>query len=165
MSDALSFDQILQTVSDADMMKPYPAKSPDQLRRDNLKDISPETQRFYLAFYARAAFEHVGFDGFSAENQSRFKSEIEQMYADATTPRKQGNFLTEMADRTARCVEDRHFEIETGEKKSMAATPPIPAVSAATFFTIKTNPNLTTLWGKAGPKNSVKNSRLGQSAQ
>lgn len=140
MSDALSFDQILQTVSDADMMKPYPAKSPDQLRQDNLKDISPETQRFYLAFYARAAFEHVGFDGFSAENQSRFKSEIEQMYADATTPRKQGDFLTEMADRTARCVEDRHFEIETGEKKVHGGDPANPRSVGSNFFYNKNKP-------------------------
>ena len=56
MSDALSFDQILQTVSDADMMKPYPAKSPDQLRQDNLKDIPPRNSALLSGFLCPRRF-------------------------------------------------------------------------------------------------------------
>lgn len=116
MSEYLSFSQIIDSISNEEMMRPYSSRSKTQLLEDNLQLTSIEKQRFYLAFYAKAAYEHVGFDGFSAENQAKFKSEIERLYADITVERPQGEFLKELAEKTSKYIEDRHFEIGIGEK-------------------------------------------------
>ena len=113
--DRLSFDQIISSISNKEMMSPYSPKKRSQIEEDNLHLISPEQQRFYLAFYAKAAYEHVDFAKFSPENQTKFKSEIEQLYADISTPRMQGEFLHEMADKTSKYIEDRHFEVGIGK--------------------------------------------------
>ena len=115
-SQKLTFEQIIESVSDAEMMQQYQSRSKSQLQEDNQKNISVDLQRFYLAYYAKAAFEHVGFDKFSPENQQSFKSEIEKLYAGISADRPQGEFLREMAERTAAFIEDRHFEIGIGEK-------------------------------------------------
>lgn len=115
-SQKLTFEQIIETVSDAEMMQQYQPRSQSQLQEDNQKNISGKLQQFYLAYYAKAAFEHVGFDKFSPENQQSFKSEIEKLYAGISEDRTQGEFLREMAERTAAFIEDRHFEIGIGEK-------------------------------------------------
>lgn len=117
MSDnRLSFEQIISTISDAEMMVSYPRKNKADLDTDNQKQISPEKQRFYLAFYAKAAYEHVGFDGFSKQNQENFKTQIENLYASISRNRPQGEFLNNLAQKTARYIEDRHFEIDTGNQ-------------------------------------------------
>ena len=115
-TDNLSFEQIISSISDEEMMTPYPYRSKEELDKDNQQPIAPEKQRFYLAFYARAAYEHVGFDGFDKENQDNFKKQIEQMYADISQDRIQGAFLNEMAERTAKYIEDRHFEVGIGRQ-------------------------------------------------
>jgi len=112
----LTFEQILETLPDEEMMKEWEPKSREQLHEDNQKNISANVQRFYLAYYAKAAFEHVGFGGFDPENQQNFRSEVQKLYAEIDADRRQGEFLQEMAERTAAFIEDRHFEIGIGEK-------------------------------------------------
>ena len=112
----LSFEQIIESISNEEMMQPYQARSRTQLEEDNEKAISAELQRKYLAFYAKAVHEHVGFENFSPENQKNFQSDIENLYANINNNRKQGDFLKEMAERTAAFVEDRHFEVGIGSK-------------------------------------------------
>ena len=112
----LSFEQITASISDEEMMKPYQAAGKAQAAENDLRPLTPEQQRFYLAFYARAAREHVSFESFSAENQAKFKSAIEQMYADISSVRKQGEFLREMIEKTAKYIEDRHFEASVGKE-------------------------------------------------
>lgn len=114
--DYLSFEQITATISDAEMMAPYPRKSKTELNTDNQKQISPEKQRFYLAFYAKAAYEHVGFDSFSKQNQENFKAQIENLYANIKVDRQQGEFLHDLAVKTAQYIEDRHFEAGIGSQ-------------------------------------------------
>ncbi len=112
----LSFDEIISSISDDEMMAPYQYKNNSELNENNSQPISPETQRSYLAFYAKAAYEHVGFDGFSQENQENFKATIEQLYANIEQPRPQGEFLEELAQKTTEYIEDRHFEISFGQQ-------------------------------------------------
>ena len=92
MTTNLSFEQILATISDNEMMTDYQYKNKSELDKDNLQAISPEKQKFYLAYYASAAYEHVGFEKFSKENQEKFKTEIEQLYANINFDRPQGEF-------------------------------------------------------------------------
>lgn len=97
MSDnRLSFEQIISTISDAEMMASYPRKNRADLDTDNQQQISPEKQRFYLAFYAKAAYEHVGFGNFSQQNQENFKAQIENLYANINGDRQQGEFLHDL---------------------------------------------------------------------
>lgn len=116
MTNLMSFDQIISCVPDEMMMAPYVSKNSLQLKEDNALLISPEKQRYYLAFYARAAYEHVNFEKFSLENQTKFKSEIEQIFANIKQDCLQGEFLSELGARTSKYIEDRHFEINIGEK-------------------------------------------------
>ena len=112
----LTFEEIIETVSLQDMMRSYQPCSKAQLDEDNQKALSPDQQKFYLAYYAKASYEHVGFEHFSSENQEKFKSEIEKIYASINAERPQGEFLHDMAERTAAFIEDRHFEIGIGDK-------------------------------------------------
>lgn len=111
-----SFEQIISSATEEMMIAPYQSKNKAQIKEDNAQLISPEKQRYYLAFYARAAYEHVNFENFSQENQIKFKSEIEQIFANIKSDRPQGDFLQELGNRTAKYIEDRHFEIGIGEK-------------------------------------------------
>lgn len=138
--DNLSFEQILSGISDKEMMTPYLSRKSSQIEENNNLKISPEQQRFYLAFYARAAYEHVDFAKFSPENQTKFKSEIEQLYADIKSPRLQGDFLHEMADKTSKYIEDRHFEIGIGKEVFHGGDPKsIPSVGKNFMFAKKRN--------------------------
>lgn len=114
--DNLSFEQIISTISDTEMMAYYPRKNKAELDNDNQKLISPEKQRFYLAFYAKAAYEHVGFDGFSKQNQENFKTSVENLYANIKGDRQQGEFLHDLTAKTAQYIEDRHFEAGIGSQ-------------------------------------------------
>lgn len=108
-SQQLSFDQIISSLSYEDMTKPYPDSQ--NLREENNQAITPALQRFYLAFYAKAAHEHVNFEKFSPQNQACFKRAIEKMYAAIHTDRIQGDFLREIFQNTYKYIEDRHFGI------------------------------------------------------
>jgi L-lactate utilization protein LutC len=100
MSDNnLSFEQIISAMPEEAMMFPYQHKRKSELADANKQLISPEKQKFYLAFYTKAAYEHVGFSSFSPENQEKFKSEIEKLYANIQQDRPQGEFLSELASK------------------------------------------------------------------
>ncbi len=47
----LTFEQIIESVSDAEMMQQYQLRSKSQLQEDNQKNISVDLQRFYMACY------------------------------------------------------------------------------------------------------------------
>ena len=136
----LSFEEIVSSISDNEMMAPYQYKSNSELREDNLHLISPEKQRFYLAFYAKAAYEHVGFEGFTPENQEKFKAQIEQIYASISSDRLQGEFLNELAEKTAKYIEDRHFEIGVGNKTFHGGEKKEPSNVGSNFFFNKDKP-------------------------
>ena len=134
MDNILSFEQILSTISEDEMLAAYEYKKNEELNQDNLQPLSPEKQRFYLAFYAKATYEHVGFDGFSKENQEQFKSQIEQLYANITQSRPQGEFLEELASTTAKYIEDRHFEVGIGRKTFHGGEKKEPTSVGDNFF-------------------------------
>lgn len=136
----LSFEAIVSSISDNEMMAPYQYKSNSELREDNLHLISPEKQRFYLAFYAKAAYEHVGFERFTPENQEKFKAQIEQIYASISSNRLQGEFLNELAEKTAKYIEDRHFEIGVGNKTFHGGEKAEPRSVGSNFFYSKSKP-------------------------
>lgn len=136
----LSFAEIVSGISDNEMMASYQYKSNSELNEDNLLAISPEKQHFYLAFYARAAYEHVGFESFSSENQEKFKAQIEQLYANTNQERPQGEFLKELAEKTAKYVEDRHFEIGVGGKEFHGGEKAEPGSVGSNFFYNKNKP-------------------------
>lgn len=69
-----------------------------------------------MAFYAKAAYEHVGFGNFSQQNQENFKAQIENLYANINGDRQQGEFLHDLVAKTAQYIEDRHFEAGIGSQ-------------------------------------------------
>ena len=140
MTTNLSFEQILATISDNEMMTDYQYKNKSELDKDNLQAISPEKQKFYLAYYASAAYEHVGFEKFSKENQEKFKTEIEQLYANINFDRPQGEFLSELASKTAKYIEDRHFEVGIGNQTFHGGEKAEPRSVGNNFFFNKSKP-------------------------
>ncbi len=114
--EMLSFEEILNTVSDDKVMVDYPSLFRDLRQKMKESYITPDIQRFYIAYYAKMAAEHVGFSQFSKESQQGFKSEIERLYANISENKKQQDFLEEMASRTVGFIEDRHFEVNVGGK-------------------------------------------------
>lgn len=141
MSDnSLSFEKIISSISDKEMMAPYQYKNKSELNDDNLQLITPEKQRFYLAFYAKATYEHVGFSGFSQENRKNFKAQIEQIYENINKNVYQGEFLNELAEKTAKYIEDRHFEIGIGSKTFHGGEKAEPRSVGSNLFYNKNKP-------------------------
>jgi hypothetical protein len=136
-----SFEQIISSISEQDMMLPYQRKSKSELEDENKQLISPQTQKFYLAFYAKAAYEHVGFASFDAANQEQFKSQIERLYATIRQERPQGEFLKELAEKTSKYIEDRHFEVGLGEKTFYGGCKAEPRSVGNNFFYCKNRPD------------------------
>lgn len=115
---SLSFAHIIDTISEDQMINlidSNPALSRNQLIENNKQLLSTASQKLYLAFYAKAAYEHVGFSGFSEENQANFKSSIEKLYSEIQEEIPQGDFLKKMTSSTAKYIEDRHFTVGIGE--------------------------------------------------
>lgn len=113
------FDEIIALVSTRDMIKVYDGISIDTLGRarpdlDNHL-MTPDEQRKNLAFYAKAATEHVGWDGFSEEHKQAFKDKIVELYNGISRVCKQADFMGKVASETASFIEDRHFALITGE--------------------------------------------------
>ena len=135
-----TFDEIISSVSDNEMMAHYQPRRREELNEDNLQLISPEKQRFYLAFYARAAHEHVGFEAFDKENQEQFKMQIEQLYANISQDRPQGEFLHDLVGQTAKYIEDRHFLIKTGNQTFHGGEKAEPRSVGSNFFYNKNKP-------------------------
>ncbi len=110
------FEDILNTVSDDKVMVDYPSLSPDMLQKMSESSITPDIQKFYIAYYAKMTVEHVGFSDFLIENQKTFKSEIERLYDEIAGPKIQQDFLAEMIENTIQFIQDRHFEVNIGRK-------------------------------------------------
>lgn len=108
------FEEIINSISFDDLVKDYKALSRNEISKNNEKSLSAEEQKFYLAYYARMAVEHVGFENFSKENQEAFKSHIVEMHKSIDGKRNQGDFLEEMG-KSAKFIEDKHFEIGIGK--------------------------------------------------
>ena len=111
------FEEIINSVSFSDLIKNYDKKRRSEIAENNEKNLSVEEQKFYLAYYARMASEHVGFENFSKENQEGFKTHIVGMYNRINKERKQGELLEEMGE-SAKFIEDRHFEIGIGKSEA-----------------------------------------------
>ncbi len=140
-NDNKSFEQILASISDKDVMTLYQPLSRAQIEENNNLEISAEIQKFYLAYYASMAVEHVGFDGFSKENQEGFKQKIEELYNNIDKNRLQGEFLREMASLTARYIEDRHFEVGVGEQTFRGGDKKEASSVGSNFFFSKNKPD------------------------
>lgn len=123
-TDMATFDEIIGSIGDEAMMRAYDGISLEDFGkpREDLDNrvMSCEEQRLNLAFYARAAQEHVGWSGFSAENRNGFKAAVETLYNNIDQPRRQGDFMAEVAQCTADFIEDRHFMLGMGGGKAFA---------------------------------------------
>ena len=123
-TDMAAFDDIIGSIGEEAMMRAYDGISLEDFGkpREDLDNrvMSCEEQRLNLAFYARAAYEHVGWRGFSAENRNGFKAAVETLYNNTDKPRRQGDFMAEAAEKTAKFIEDRHFMLGMGGGKAFA---------------------------------------------
>ena len=111
------FNEIVDSISFEDLVRDYKGLSRREIAENNKKSLSVDEQKFYLAYFARRAVEHVCFEDFSKENQDGFKSHIVEMYKKIEDGRNQGDFLEEMG-KSARFIEDRHFEVGIGSEKT-----------------------------------------------
>lgn len=136
----ISFEQLVDCFPDEWAMRVYPSCSEMSLEENNQKKISPEKQQFYLAYYAKMASSHVGFKDFRAENRDKFKAEIEDLCANIKEDRLQGDFLAEMAERTSKYIEDRHFEVNIGRKTLRGGGEPTEATVGKNIFFRKPKP-------------------------
>jgi len=113
-----SFDEIIASVSAEDLIKPYEGVSIETMGkpRPDLDNhiMLPDEQRKNLAFFARAAIEHVGWDGFSKEHQEAFKKQVEELYNNISGMAKQSEFMGMVAQKCVPFIEDRHFILATG---------------------------------------------------
>ncbi len=123
-TDMAAFDDIIGSIGEEAMMRAYDGISLEDFGkpREDLDNrvMSCEEQRLNLAFYTRAAYEHVGWSGFSAENRNGFKAAVETLYNNIDKPRRQGDFMAEAAEKTAKFIEDRHFMLGMGGGKAFA---------------------------------------------
>lgn len=111
--DRLSFDEILSTITDAEMMTKYgDYGSKKQVGLDD-KSLSEEEQKFNLAFWAKASVSHVGWNSFGEENNAKFKLAVEGVYNSINGDMKQKDFMKRVASETMGYVLDRHYQIST----------------------------------------------------
>lgn len=113
---ATLFDVIINSVSKQDLMKDYQGLSRAELREKMEEPIDEQTQKFYLAYYARMLYEHVGFSSFSEENQAQFKQKVEEIHANIHGDVKAKDFIENMGKTLATYIEDRHCGIESWEQ-------------------------------------------------
>lgn len=115
-----SFEEIINSVATEDMVKPYDGVSLNDWSkpRPDLDNhlMTPDEQRLNLAFYAKAASEHVGWSGFSLEHREAFMRQIEELYQQISGVAKQKDFMEKVAQTTAQFMEDRHFVLATGSQ-------------------------------------------------
>lgn len=121
----LNFEQIINSISDADMMKSYDGLTLDDFasekeesvkRKTDLdnKTLSEEEQRFNLAFWAKATMSHVGWGGFGEDNQNNFKKAVEKLYNQIDGTKNQKEFMNNVAADTMSFIQDRHYMLMTG---------------------------------------------------
>ena len=112
------FEEIIASVTTEEMTKVYDGISIDTMgkKRSDMDNhlMTPAEQRKNLAFYARAAIEHVGWDDFSEEHKQAFKDKIVELYNGISGVSKQVDFMGNVAKETTPFMEDRHFALVTG---------------------------------------------------
>ena len=114
------FEKIINSVTSKEMTTVYDGIDINNMgkARPDLDNhiMTPAEQRKNLAFYARAAKEHVGWEGFSEENKRLFQEKIVETYKSISGDCKQAEFMERVAEQTAPFIEDRHFTLATGSK-------------------------------------------------
>lgn len=113
----MTFDEIINTLSEQKMInliKPANIKIEDNL---HTRIMSADEQKLNLAFYAKAAREHVGWESFSPENRQAFMQNVEHLYNNISAPKRQYDFMKEVFDNTGKYIEDRHFTLDCGRNK------------------------------------------------
>lgn len=114
----LTFEQIIQSIPDAEMMVKYEGLTLADLEKSHPelddKVLSESEQKLNLAFWAKASMQHVGWNGFGAENQAKFKEAIEKNYAEINGAKRQKDFMQKLAMESADYIQDRHYMLLTG---------------------------------------------------
>ncbi len=116
----MTFDDIINSVSDeeaiAHLANQTAIKESERREKGNHLML-PEEQRYNLAFYAKMAREHVGWDNFSSENKTAFMSNVEELYNGISRVCRQDEFMRDIFNATGKYIEDRHFTMWTGDMK------------------------------------------------
>lgn len=113
----MTFDEIIHSISERELLS-YMVRA-DWNRDRRLLDghlMLPDEQKLNLVFYAKAAREHVGWEGFSENNRLVFMKNIEELYNGISGVRRQDEFMSEIFSRTGQYIEDRHFSLLTGTR-------------------------------------------------
>lgn len=130
----LSFDEILKTITVAEMIAPVPdGVSFSEMvylnrKTNNLaeKILSPAEQKKNLAAYARWMVEHVGWDGFGVHNQQMFKRAIEQIWSHIRHDKRADDFFQSVLRQAGSYILDAHCIIATGQKRMGGRLKPRP---------------------------------------
>lgn len=112
----VTFDEIIDNVSDEQLMTDYQLLRSSELKEKETEKLSEDTQKFYLSYYARLLYEHVGFSSFSQQNQDEFKKNVETLYNSIDGERDMRSFIVEMGATLSQNIEDRHCGIMPWEQ-------------------------------------------------
>lgn len=108
----MSYEQILDTITDAEVMTAYTAN--DSLAVLDSKILSESEQKLNLAFWAKATMSHVGWDSFGEDNQNQFQKKVEELYNQINGAKNQKEFMAKVAIETKGYIKDRHYGLTTG---------------------------------------------------
>ncbi len=110
-----TFEEIISLATDDVMLQDYDGVTIDSFGIEHTdisgKKLSEEEQKLNLAFYARAAINHVGFEGFGEENNQAFKQGIVDIYNNISGERIQSDFIKDIMAQTSQYMLDRHFVV------------------------------------------------------
>lgn len=167
----MTFDEIINTISEQEMIRLVESGRPVSKEARQTHIMSAEEQRLNLAFYAKAAREHVGWDGFSEQNRQSFMQNIEQLYASISAPCPQNRFIDNLFAHTGQYIEDRHFSVNNiitvarpNRNVPSDATLPSSKINLSATNVSAVNINKTML-GKIYSMKTVHAARYGKSAQ
>lgn len=112
----MTFDEILHSIPEQELLS-YVVRADWGTDRKAFDShlMTPDEQKLNLVFYAKAAREHVGWDGFSEENRRAFEENIVALYDGISGLQRQDEFMTNLFNRTGQYIEDRHFALYTGK--------------------------------------------------
>lgn len=157
----LSFQEILNTVSDEQMLESYQGLTLNDFGREHPeldnRVLSEEEQKFNLAFWAKASKEHVGRSSFGAENNAEFERAVERLYADIKAPMRQKDFMSGVARETAPYIQDRHFMLMTGNAHASGGGKSAPPSVGKNIADAKTKPENYTVLAEERTQDSFGN--------
>ena len=111
-----TFEEIIGNIYDKELMTDYQLLRGGELKEKETDKLSEDTQKFYLSYYARLLYEHVGFSSFSQQNQDEFKQKVETLYNAINGERDMRSFVVEMGATLSQYIEDRHCGIMPWEQ-------------------------------------------------